>query len=445
MTSQEAIQHIETYLPEQFGRMVELREVALIRRVSGRVWRGRAVCVLEEGELDVGFVGVDEAGMLVEKVGVKDLVETIRARGEDEAKQEGAGAPRSPTPSMEEAMAWQADLAMEFGGEGFGDDEGPETQMEVEEIWEKVDELLAEATKESLVSARELLPRLLEDPDVRGAVLSQMAWVEYELGEEGLSLDYLEAAAREFADAADLQSLELLSRKVEEMLGEERFRESVFYRLLRETRGRMEPLQSLSQVPVLSGIEAETLEEVAAITERIVVPADTPLLKEGDPSLHVFFVKSGRLTVRVQAPDGSLKAIANLLSGDLIGETSVLSETAAHCNATVHAEVETELWKIEASKMRGLFESSSRLRSRVSQARELRRIHSFLSLHPDVGELEAVTREGLMGCIEGIIQKKAGQTLVEAGQLPPAAFIVVDGAVEQRIQGRTMRDRKSVV
>jgi len=455
MTLEEAKHRLKAFLTEEFGKILELKDISLSRHVSGLAWQGRAVCLFEDHELNVGPVEIDESGNITRRVYLTDLLNALKRDNSETPDADRSAKPLKPLPQEAPDNRRHDDFSMEFGDISLEDDTLTELSKELsqelsqelydgdeidpETIWEKVEALLSSGDPESLVNARELLPRLLENPESRGAILSQMAWVENELGEKALSLDYLQAAAREFADMANLESLNLLCEKAKDIIGEEAYEKSIFNRLLRDTLARMEPIDSLRQVPVLYGLEESLTDKVKDLAVLSEIPGETPLLEEGEPSINVFFVKSGRLTVQLRTPEGFSKPIATLLPGDLIGESSVLSKEAAYCNATVQAEVDSELWRIDGEALKELFKAESLLKERITQARELRRIHSFLSLHPAVGELEALTRERLMGCIEGIVRKRSGQVLIAAGKLPTSAFIVVTGTVEQRISGKTIR------
>lgn len=450
MTLEEAKHRLKTFLTEEFGKILELKDVSLSRHVSGLAWQGRAVCLFEDRELNVGPVEIDESGNITRRIYVTDLLNALKGDNSEAHDTNRIAEPLRSAP-QEALGSLHDDFAMEFAEISLEDDILPGLSQDLsqdlyngdeidpETLWEKVEALLSRGDPESLKSARELLPRLLENPESRGAILSQMAWVENELGEKALSLDYLQAAAREFADMANLESLNLLCEKAKDIIGEEAYEKSIFNRLLRDTLARMEPIDSLRQVPVLYGLEENLTDKVKDLAVLSEVPGETPLLEEGEPSINVFFVKSGRLTVQLRTPEGFSKPIATLLPGDLIGESSVLSKEAAYCNATVQAEVDSELWRIDGEDLKGLFKAETLLKDRITQARELRRIHSFLSLHPAVGELEALTRERLMGCIEGIVRKRSEQVLIAAGKLPTSAYIVVTGTVEQRISGKTIR------
>lgn len=402
----------------------------------------------------MGQVGVDASGEVVEDFTVEDLAIAFRSSqgisigegapvGVSQQPAEEQAEPLDEQGSEEVGEGWGADLVADLAdvlaSDSPEDDALGRLEATAEEVWQEVESLLSQGTEEALLRARQRLPLLLSAQEERGVVLSQMAWVEMQLDERRLGLDYLEAAAREFADSADIESLELLCEKARDIVGEEAFAQSLFNRLLRETRSRVAPVDRLAQVPVLAGLDGGAVEGLDGAAELIDISADAALLREGEPSLNVFFVKRGRLGVRLEAPDGTLKTVANLLPGDLLGESSVLSEEEAYCNATVHTEEDATLWRVEGDEMRRLFRDHPKLKERVSQAREMRRIHSFLSMHPEVGELEATVRERLLGCIDTIVRIEGGAVLAKAGELPPAAYIVINGAVEQRIQDRAIR------
>lgn len=474
MTTEEAVELIQQFLKEGFGKMLQMRSVSVHRTAAGRVWRADVVCMTAEGEMPVGQLGVGESGEMVEPISVDDLISVFQscvpqqpgqlqvaphpdggfaALDEDPEEEgtvdplaglesSGSSAP-SGTPQASSEEAFDFDL-------GLDDDESPPPDAadqaldmitdSFDEVWNQVAELLeSEPTDDELTKARDLLPRLLSHPDQRGKVLSAMSFVELQLGHQQLALEYLEASARELADDADLHSLEGLCRDVLDLWGVDTLANSVFERLLHETKMRLSPLDSIGQIPFLAGLSWEALQSLNHQAEEVTLEADRDLLREGDPSVNVFFVREGRLSVLLEAPDGAMRAITKLVPGDLVGESSVLSEGQAFCNATVHTEQRTTVWLLDGQKMRELFARFPELKQRIGQARQMRQIHSFLSMHQAVGELDATVRDSLLGCISEVEDHARGHILIPAGQMPQAAYLVVNGAVQQRIQDRVMK------
>ncbi len=431
----EASRIIEGYLREEYGKLLAHGSIERYRAALGQVWRAPVLCRAGEEEFQVGYVAVDDSGEIVEPVLPEELVAAIRAAAQSQAGE----------PVADELKAWEEELASELAEEEFAQPEqavGPlevEGQEDAEALWDRVEELLGKGDEASLLEARNLLPRILVFPEHRAVALSELAWVEMQLGHRDLALDYLEAAAREFADQADVESLRLLCEKVEELVGTEAFQGSVFHKLLLETDARVRPVAGLAQVPVLSGLEPELHEAVEGASDLVVVEPGQDLLREGEPSLNVFFVREGRLAVLVAAPSGELRPITMLLPGDLVGESSVLVEGEPTCNATVRAEERSVLWRVAAREMLALFARFPGLRDRVAAARELRNIHSFMSLHPTLGGLEDAYRFAVIGCILGVETFGPGTVVVPAGEPPQAGYLVLRGAVAQKVGGRTIR------
>ncbi|MCD6498475.1 MAG: cyclic nucleotide-binding domain-containing protein [Deltaproteobacteria bacterium] len=448
MTTETAASIIADYLKAEFGALLTALETVVHHGVVGRTWRAPVVCVTSNGTIEVGSVSVNEDGSVVEGIPREDLIRVIRESAPTTVVV-GGGAESDVVEAATEAGggdesvdAWAADLAAELAEETAADGQGSlELSAQDEDpelIWQQVESLLESANEESLLEARNLLPKMLMHVEHRAVALSELAWVEMQLGHEELALDYLEAAGHEFADRGDLASLELLCRKVQELIGQERFEKSVFHRLLRETQIRVRSVEALEDVPVLSGVAQSIVEAVTQQSQVVTVEEDEDLLREGEPSMNLFFVREGRLAVLLQSPDGSMKTIAMLLPGDLVGESSVLEPEHPTCNATVRADTTTSLWKLDAGSVAGLFTGYPELRERLASAREMRKIHSFLSMHAMVGELEASYRTALMGCIRGVERPAAGDVVLPAGQPPAFGYVVAKGAVSQRIGGRTV-------
>src|SRR5580704_11548736 len=177
MKRERAWKTVAGVLRESFGRLLDVRDVRRVRRVTGDAWVVTVVLAASSGDLHVADLTVDEAGTISPTLGPDHFVEAIR-RAERLSL--------APPPPSELA---------DFGDVAPGDDE-PALDMlsDFEEPVEiRVAAALAKGDPESLTSARSLLPRLLGDHDRRGSTLFTMAEVEVKLGETGLARGYLEA------------------------------------------------------------------------------------------------------------------------------------------------------------------------------------------------------------------------------------------------------------
>ncbi len=181
-------------LKKDFGRLLDVRDVRRVRRVTGDAWAVTVVLAASSGDIHVADLTVDEAGAISPTLGPDHFVEAIR-------RFERKVFSLAPPPPAELA---------DFGDLGGDDDEAAfEMFADAEEPPSiRITAALEKGDPASLQTARSLLPKLLGDHDQRGATLFTMADVEVKLGEPNIARGYLEASAREFADRFDLPALE---------------------------------------------------------------------------------------------------------------------------------------------------------------------------------------------------------------------------------------------
>jgi SulP family sulfate permease len=89
----------------------------------------------------------------------------------------------------------------------------------------------------------------------------------------------------------------------------------------------MPPVRSAAAV-LEAGFSAEERERLLAVLERFDVPAGTCLVRQGEASDYMLFVESGRVSVHVSAPDGSVKRLRSFTSGTLVGEMGFYTREA---------------------------------------------------------------------------------------------------------------------
>ena len=99
-------------------------------------------------------------------------------------------------------------------------------------------------------------------------------------------------------------------------------------------------LRLIETAPLFRGIPRELLEPIFRKGKRVTLrPGEKPL-SPGIINEYVYIIISGRLSVQV-TPSIAVKAIATLISGELIGEMSVLVDSlvAAYVKATTSCEL----------------------------------------------------------------------------------------------------------
>jgi CRP/FNR family transcriptional regulator len=66
-------------------------------------------------------------------------------------------------------------------------------------------------------------------------------------------------------------------------------------------------------------VDADGLDRLDAIAERLILDADQPLVREGDQARHVFNIISGSVRVYRLMPDGRRQIVGFLFAGDFLG------------------------------------------------------------------------------------------------------------------------------
>jgi SulP family sulfate permease len=71
------------------------------------------------------------------------------------------------------------------------------------------------------------------------------------------------------------------------------------------------------------------------------VPAGTRLMQQGDPTPGMYLIRSGRVTVLLEGPDGQQVRLRTLLDGTVLGEISLYRNEP--CTATAVTDTECDL------------------------------------------------------------------------------------------------------
>jgi CRP-like cAMP-binding protein len=439
MDVERAREIITTWARAEFGRMLQVREVTVVRRATGRVWSGELFCSTREGDVRVGAVCVEETGGIVDLVDVDAVADALVG------VRLAASRPSLPAEPAFEAETDFSELALDApapaaGGEVAGDDlESVFDALESSSIQDVANRLIATGERDKLLEARNLLPQLLIAPDNRGHVLRQMGELELLLGELELGTNYLEAAAREFADVADVASLEEIARLTEHVVGPDRLERSVVKLLLDRARARMLPIERVEQAPIFIGLSEEEIFNLRGAGVLLALAPGEDLLREGDPAVKAFVVKSGVLSVRLETPGGAGRVVRSCFPGDFIGESSVLGAAGCTCTATIRSEAQTALWRFDGAQLRDIIAEYPEIGARIESARTLHRLDSFLSMHEATAALDVAVRDQLLGSINGIARVRLGDRLNAAGAVPAAVYLVVEGRLEYRLPGGVAR------
>jgi CRP-like cAMP-binding protein len=408
---EEAWKHVADALRTDFGRLLDVRDVRRVRRVSGEAWVVTVVLTAPSGDLHVADLTVDGAGVLTPVLGPDHVIDAVRRA------QRASLAP----PPMGDELA-------DFGDGDGGDELGMLEEMD-EPIEARVAAALAKGDPASLRTARDLLPRLLADHDRRGATLYAMAEVEVKLGEKMLARGYLEAAAREFADRFDLPALEKAATMALGLMPREEFSGSTVHTLLENSRARLKPIGGLFEARSLTDLSVMLRARLNMKAKlRTLAPGET-LVAEGEPSRNVFVVRSGLLGVWLEKPSGGSWLIRCCFPGWLLGESSVLAGPDARCTATLKAERISEVWVLPAEVVRAAMDEDLQFGLRIAQTKQLHRIDSFFSMHETMGQLDAQVRDDMLSCFQRLETFATDTILLPAGDVPGVACLVAKGGL----------------
>ena len=415
MTREQVWKRVSDSLRPDFGRLLDVRDVRRLRRVTGAGWAVTVVLAAKSGDLHVADLIVDETGAITPVITADLVVEAARR-----AVPTGLGPKEAVIPD---------ELADFDDGAGASDEPSFDMFSEEEPIPVRVAAAIARGDPASLRQARGLLPRLLADHERRGATLLLMTEVELKLGENELARGYVEAAAREFADRFDVDSLEKAAGIALGLFGREGFGGSPVHQLLEQSRARLQPFPSLFEARSFAGLPAALRAKLEQHTVlRTLAPGET-LVTEGQPSQEVFVVKSGLLGVWLEKPAGGSWLVRCCFPGWLLGESSVLGGLEPICTATLRAERVSEVWICPASVVRSLMDENPEFAQRIAETKQLHRIDSFFSMHETMGELDVQVRDEVLSCIQRLETFEAETTLLPANVVPQVACLVARGAI----------------
>ena len=430
-----------TYLRDVFGSVLDLRQVRVLRRASGRTWQAELVCVTRFDEIPIGHLAVHEDGRIVETCTKDDLVESIRAYclRSNKSLADGSVDPFADLELTEAKLDSKAPPVLSIPSTSDDLDEIPASVARGLDLRKRVKILKATGRREDLLAAREMLPQLLTEGETRRFTLVELGEIELRLGSKDIALQYLEAAAREFADRAEIRALELVASITVRVIGNEAFETHLVKQLLDLSKRRLQPIEHLGQAPVFAGLGREGMEQIERLANDATFEQGQVLLMEGTEAVRAFVVRSGILSIRLQAPDGGSRVVRCCVPGDLVGETSVLGEPGETCTATVRAECPTTVWVFNGASLRALGEKMPMVMTRLEGSRAIRRLDSFLSMHQTTQTLDARMRDRILSCVTGLRRTKKNEILNSPGSVPQAVYLVAEGAVEYSAPSGTVR------
>lgn len=112
-------------------------------------------------------------------------------------------------------------------------------------------------------------------------------------------------------------------------------------------------IEFLRDIPIFAGVEASTLEEIAAETAEVTLPPGVLIFREKQPGHEMFIIHSGSVEVIKHLGEPCETTLAVLQPRDFFGEMAII-ECGAR-SASVRAVKRAELFTIKASHLHALF------------------------------------------------------------------------------------------
>jgi len=112
-----------------------------------------------------------------------------------------------------------------------------------------------------------------------------------------------------------------------------------------ELSWRREAGEMISNLPMLTMIPMESLNELAGRIQLRRVPSGGIVVRQGESAAEFFVIRSGRVNVIDEVPGGEEEVLRTMGTGEAFGELALLQSTPR--TATVRAEVDTELFTID--------------------------------------------------------------------------------------------------
>jgi CRP-like cAMP-binding protein len=432
MDALQARKIIADYIKKTFGQAAELRDVSVERSSSGRIWVGNVYCVTARGDVYIGGIGVSEEGQVSRPLGPDALIDALLAVGSQ-------GAFKEEDISLEQDFSL---LSQEMSAALSEEDEENDIELFFSEfnsakLMGTVIGLLTSGDKEDLLKARRVMPQLLADHENRATVLRCMGELEIRLGEMRLGAEYLEAAAREFADIGDVESLKKTAALAVRISKDAAWDASSVTRLLEQTAARLVPVESLLDASAFSGLDDSAKRRLAGLASSEHFAQGDIVLEEGAPATRAYVIQSGILGVSLETPDGEKRTVRCCFPGELVGESCI--QDGATCNATVFAQKPCVLWRIDGAELKAAASKIKNLRAGLDNGRTIHQLDSFFSMNNATSSLDVRVRDRLLGCITAIRHVRKGEILERKGELPSAVYLVLSGALEYRPSGAAPR------
>jgi hypothetical protein len=105
--------------------------------------------------------------------------------------------------------------------------------------------------------------------------------------------------------------------------------------------------QALNSISLFQSLSSEKIDALVSKMELVYFPKKSMILIQGRPGLFMYIIETGVLNVSVLDGAGNENVVASLGAPNAVGELSLINGT--NCNASIRAEVDSQLWRLDRS------------------------------------------------------------------------------------------------
>ncbi|HET6817107.1 MAG TPA: cyclic nucleotide-binding domain-containing protein [Mycobacteriales bacterium] len=222
-----------------------------------------------------------------------------------------------------------------------------------------------------------------------------------------------------------IEMLRALERKMRFLARRLRFRAELSW--------RREAGEMISNLPMLSMIPLESLNELAGRVELRRVAAGAVVVRQGESASEFFVIRSGRVNVIDEVPGGEEEVLRSMGPGQAFGELALLQGTPR--TATVRAEVDTELFTVDKGSFDRLLADSVTAPELAPSVSALMSVWSMPPFrHLSATEAHKVAEAGRWLAVMPDVD------VVKAGDVGDAYYVVGSGHLTVVEDERVVRD-----
>jgi CRP-like cAMP-binding protein/Zn-dependent protease len=221
------------------------------------------------------------------------------------------------------------------------------------------------------------------------------------------------------------EMLQSLQRRIRFLVRRLRFRTELSW--------RREAGEMISNLPMLTMLPLESLNELASRVEMRRVAAGAVVVRQGESASEFFLIRSGRVNVVDEVPGGEEEVLRTMGAGEAFGELALLQGTPR--TATVRAEVDSELFSVDKGSFDRLLADSVTAPELAPSVSALMSVWSMPPFrHLSAGDAHTVAAAGRWAAVLPDVD------VVKAGERGDAYYVVGSGHLSVIEDDRVIRD-----